>query len=478
MNNGRLPNKAPAPPPNVAPPEVKWQPAKPPVIQGQGNAARPTVIQGQGNATGPPVVQGQGNAARPPVIQGQGNAVNVTNPGNQAGGGAARPPVIQGQGNAGAVPNPLNPVGGAAARAPVIQGQGNAGNIPNPINQVGGAAVRPIPIIQGQGNAGNIANPVNPIGGAAAGAPVIQGQGKAGNFPNPVNPVGGAVARPPVIQEQGNAGNITNPVNPVGGAAGGPDGGALPNVGPTPLSPEKPRGFESWQWTRVTAGVMSSARAGQALTGNSYMLSTTIGNGELYAAKSTGPGNALWRFIIPGDRAQFALSFEAPKDSPGATLVLPDWGETNTVRTPTWSVRFGKQPFHTFGWAAPTAPAVARPADLPPISFIELDNSIQALFNVTAQFPNPRPPVICWQLWHLRRPNDPQPLGDQNPATNGCDEYKKAVGRQAAMIRGATRPNQLLDGRRGQLPDEESDETTDRSFYEQLDPIYAHHDQV
>jgi hypothetical protein len=46
------------------------------------------------------------------------------------------------------------------------------------------------------------------------------------------------------------------------------------------------------------------------------------------------------------------------------------------------------------------------------------------------------------------------------------------------MIRGATRPNQLLDGRRGQLPDEESDETTDRSFYEQLDPIYAHHDQV
>jgi hypothetical protein len=426
MNNGRLPNKAPAPPPNVAPPEVKWQPAKPPIIQGQGNAARPPVIQGQGNATGPPVVQGQGNAARPPVIQGQGNAVNVTNPGNQAGGGAARPPVIQGQGNAGAVPNPLNPVGGAAARAPVIQGQGNAGNIPNPINQVGGAAVRPIPIIQGQGNAGN----------------------------------------------------ITNPVNPVGGAAGGPDGGALPNVGPTPLSPEKPRGFESWQWTRVTAGVMSSARAGQALTGNSYMLSTTIGNGELYAAKSTGPGNALWRFIIPGDRAQFALSFEAPKDSPGATLVLPDWDETNTVRTPTWSVRFGKQPFHTFGWAAPTAPAVARPADLPPISFIELDNSIQALFNVTAQFPNPRPPVICWQLWHLRRPNDPQPLGDQNPATNGCDEYKKAVGRQAAMIRGATRPNQLLDGRRGQLPDEESDETTDRSFYEQLDPIYAHHDQV
>jgi hypothetical protein len=426
MNNGRLPNKAPAPPPNVAPPEVKWQPAKPPIIQGQGNAARPPVIQGQGNATGPPVVQGQGNAARPPVIQGQGNAVNVTNPGNQAGGGAARPPVIQGQGNAGAVPNPLNPVGGAAARAPVIQGQGNAGNIPNPINQVGGAAVRPIPIIQGQGNAGNIANPVNPVGGAA----------------------------------------------------GGPDGGALPNVGPTPLSPEKPRGFESWQWTRVTAGVMSSARAGQALTGNSYMLSTTIGNGELYAAKSTGPGNALWRFIIPGDRAQFALSFEAPKDSPGATLVLPDWGETNTVRTPTWSVRFGKQPFHTFGWAAPTAPAVARPADLPPISFIELDNSIQALFNVTAQFPNPRPPVICWQLWHLRRPNDPQPLGDQNPATNGCDEYKKAVGRQAAMIRGATRPNQLLDGRRGQLPDEESDETTDRSFYEQLDPIYAHHDQV
>jgi hypothetical protein len=426
MNNGRLPNKAPAPPPNVAPPEVKWQPAKPPIIQGQGNAARPPVIQGQGNATGPPVVQGQGNAARPPVIQGQGNAVNVTNPGNQAGGGAARPPVIQGQGNAGAVSNPLNPVGGAAARAPVIQGQGNAGNIPNPINQVGGAAVRPIPIIQGQGNAGNIANPVNPVGGAA----------------------------------------------------GGPDGGALPNVGPTPLSPEKPRGFESWQWTRVTAGVMSSARAGQALTGNSYMLSTTIGNGELYAAKSTGPGNALWRFIIPGDRAQFALSFEAPKDSPGATLVLPDWGETNTVRTPTWSVRFGKQPFHTFGWAAPTAPAVARPADLPPISFIELDNSIQALFNVTAQFPNPRPPVICWQLWHLRRPNDPQPLGDQNPATNGCDEYKKAVGRQAAMIRGATRPNQLLDGRRGQLPDEESDETTDRSFYEQLDPIYAHHDQV
>jgi hypothetical protein len=426
MNNGRLPNKAPAPPPNVAPPEVKWQPAKPPIIQGQGNAARPPVIQGQGNATGPPVVQGQGNAARPPVIQGQGNAVNVTNPGNQAGGGAARPPVIQGQGNAGAVPNPLNPVGGAAARAPVIQGQGNAGNIPNPINQVGGAAVRPIPIIQGQGNAGNIANPVNPVGGAA----------------------------------------------------GGPDGGALPNVGPTPLSPEKPRGFESWQWTRVTAGVMSSARAGQALTGNSYMLSTTIGNGELYAAKSTGPGNALWRFIIPGDRAQFALSFEAPKDSPGATLVLPDWDETNTVRTPTWSVRFGKQPFHTFGWAAPTAPAVARPADLPPISFIELDNSIQALFNVTAQFPNPRPPVICWQLWHLRRPNDPQPLGDQNPATNGCDEYKKAVGRQAAMIRGATRPNQLLDGRRGQLPDEESDETTDRSFYEQLDPIYAHHDQV
>jgi hypothetical protein len=426
MNNGRLPNKAPAPPPNVAPPEVKWQPAKPPVIQGQGNAARPTVIQGQGNATGPPVVQGQGNAARPPVIQGQGNAVNVTNPGNQAGGGAARPPVIQGQGNAGAVPNPLNPVGGAAARAPVIQGQGNAGNIPNPINQVGGAAVRPIPIIQGQGNAGNIANPVNPVGGAA----------------------------------------------------GGPDGGALPNVGPTPLSPEKPRGFESWQWTRVTAGVMSSARAGQALTGNSYMLSTTIGNGELYAAKSTGPGNALWRFIIPGDRAQFALSFEAPKDSPGATLVLPDWDETNTVRTPTWSVRFGKQPFHTFGWAAPTAPAVARPADLPPISFIELDNSIQALFNVTAQFPNPRPPVICWQLWHLRRPNDPQPLGDQNPATNGCDEYKKAVGRQAAMIRGATRPNQLLDGRRGQLPDEESDETTDRSFYEQLDPVYAHQDQI
>jgi hypothetical protein len=426
MNNGRLPNKAPAPPPNVAPPEVKWQPAKPPIIQGQGNAARPPVIQGQGNATGPPVVQGQGNAARPPVIQGQGNAVNVTNPGNQAGGGAARPPVIQGQGNAGAVPNPLNPVGGAAARAPVIQGQGNAGNIPNPINQVGGAAVRPIPIIQGQGNAGNIANPVNPVGGAA----------------------------------------------------GGPDGGALPNVGPTPLSPEKPRGFESWQWTRVTAGVMSSARAGQALTGNSYMLSTTIGNGELYAAKSTGPGNALWRFIIPGDRAQFALSFEAPKDSPGATLVLPDWDETNTVRTPTWSVRFGKQPFHTFGWAAPTAPAVARPADLPPISFIELDNSIQALFNVTAQFPNPRPPVICWQLWHLRRPNDPQPLGDQNPATNGCDEYKKAVGRQAAMIRGATRPNQLLDGRRGQLPDEESDETTDRSFYEQLDPVYAHHDQV
>jgi hypothetical protein len=426
MNNGRLPNKAPAPPPNVAPPEVKWQPAKPPIIQGQGNAARPPVIQGQGNATGPPVVQGQGNAARPPVIQGQGNAVNVTNPGNQAGGGAARPPVIQGQGNAGAVPNPLNPVGGAAARAPVIQGQGNAGNIPNPINQVGGAAVRPIPIIQGQGNAGNIANPVNPVGGAA----------------------------------------------------GGPDGGALPNVGPTPLSPEKPRGFESWQWTRVTAGVMSSARAGQALTGNSYMLSTTIGNGELYAAKSTGPGNALWRFIIPGDRAQFALSFEAPKDSPGATLVLPDWGETNTVRTPTWSVRFGKQPFHTFGWAAPTAPAVARPADLPPISFIELDNSIQALFNVTAQFPNPRPPVICWQLWHLRRPNDPQPLGDQNPATNGCDEYKKAVGRQAAMIRGATRPNQLLDGRRGQLPDEESDETTDRSFYEQLDPVYAHQDQI
>jgi hypothetical protein len=426
MNNGRLPNKAPAPPPNVAPPEVKWQPAKPPIIQGQGNAARPPVIQGQGNATGPPVVQGQGNAARPPVIQGQGNAVNVTNPGNQAGGGAARPPVIQGQGNAGAVPNPLNPVGGAAARAPVIQGQGNAGNIPNPINQVGGAAVRPIPIIQGQGNAGNIANPVNPVGGAA----------------------------------------------------GGPDGGALPNVGPTPLSPEKPRGFESWQWTRVTAGVMSSARAGQALTGNSYMLSTTIGNGELYAAKSTGPGNALWRFIIPGDRAQFALSFEAPKDSPGATLVLPDWDETNTVRTPTWSVRFGKQPFHTFGWAAPTAPAVARPADLPPISFIELDNSIQALFNVTAQFPNPRPPVICWQLWHLRRPNDPQPLGDQNPATNGCDEYKKAVGRQAAMIRGATRPNQLLDGRRGQLPDEESDETTDRSFYEQLDPVYAHQDQI
>jgi hypothetical protein len=197
------------------------------------------------------------------------------------------------------------------AKPPVLQGQGNAVKSS---------------VIQGQGNAGNVANPVPQIGGNAARAPVIQGQGNAGNVSNPVTQVGGAAARPPVIQGQGNAGNVVNPVNQVGGAAGGPNRGVSPNVGPTPTSPDKPRGFETWQWVKVTAGLMSSAKVGQALTGNSYMLSTTIGNGELYAAKSLGPANALWRFIIPGDRAQFALSFEAPKDSPGATLVMPEWG--------------------------------------------------------------------------------------------------------------------------------------------------------
>jgi hypothetical protein len=373
MNNGKGPNKVAAPPPNIA---------------------------------------------KPPVVQGQGNAV--------------KPPVIQGQGNAGNVANPVTQIGGAAARAPVIQGQGNAGNVSNPVTQVGGAVARP-PVIQGQGNAGNVANPVNQVGGAAA--------------------------RPPVIQGQGNAGNVVNPVNQVGGAASGL------NVGPTPTSPDKPRGFETWQWVKVTAGLMSSAKVGQAVTGNSYMLSTTIGNGELYAAKSLGPANALWRFIIPGDRAQFALSFEAPKDSPGATLVMPEWGETSTARSPTWSVRFGKQPFHAFGWVAPVAPAVAPPAGamtLPPISFVELDNSNQPLFSVTAQFPNPKPSVMCWQLWHLRRPNDPQPLGDQNPATNGCDEYKQAVERQAKLISGARRSGQLLDGRRGHLSVDLDGDTTNQ----------------
>jgi hypothetical protein len=316
------------------------------------------------------------------------------------------------------------------APPPVLQGQGNA--------------VKP-PVIQGQGNA------VKP--------PVIQGQGNAVNVANPVNQVGGAAARPPVIQGQGNAGNVVNPVNQVGGAASGL------NVGPTPTSPDKPRGFETWQWVKVTAGLMSSAKVGQALTGNSYMLSTTIGNGELYAAKSLGPANALWRFIIPGDRAQFALSSEAPKDSPSATLVMPEWGETSTARSPTWSVRFGKQPFHAFGWAASVAPAVAPPAGamtLPPISFVELDNSNQPLFYVTAQFPNHKPPVMCWQLWHLRRPNDTQPLGDQNPATNGCDEYKQAVERQARLTSGARRPAQLLDGRRGHPSVDSGGDTTNQ----------------
>lgn len=255
-----------------------------------------------------------------------------------------------------------------------------------------------------------------------------QGQGNANPVPNPVlNPVtqGGGVARgairgaPPNgnVANNNNNANANANANPAGQGIGGQNNAGqvlAPDAGKTPLVP---REFNGWQWVKVTSGIMPNPNALKPTT-EPFTLATTIGNEDLYKSKS--PGLPCWRFIIPGPKAQFAMSFESLRNNQVATSVTPESGVTSTARQPQFTCSFGRQTYHTFGWAAGTVPCV------------EVDELNTPLISIWAKFLGPAPPIMCWQLWHLRRPGDPQPIGDQDPATNGSNTAKQNAAQMAA----------------------------------------------
>jgi hypothetical protein len=172
---------------------------------------------------------------------------------------------------------------------------------------------------------------------------------------------------------------------------------------------------------------------------NAFMMSGTVTCNDLFV-HPVFQGMRNWNYIIPGRKAQFAMSF-ARVENGATSLMLPRSGFTTTTRTPVWQCRFGNQAFHNFSWPAGQPIVldvlnerfidVLKDADYKPLP------GEGALISVRAMFLGPVPQELRWQLWHLRQPNDAQPLGDQNPRTNGLDEILKNLVEEAQRVKKA-----------------------------------------
>jgi hypothetical protein len=211
--------------------------------------------------------------------------------------------------------------------------------------------------------------------------------------------------------------------------------------------PPIPPSFEGWQWVKVVEGKMGDqsrpapfAQAdGKLPPANAFMMSGTVTCNDLFVHPAF-PGMRNWDYIIPGRKAQFAMSF-ARVENGATSLMMPQSGFTTTARTPVWQCRFGNQAFHNFSWPA-GGPIVLNVLNE---KFVEVLKDVDkkplpgggALISVRAQFLGPVPQELRWQLWHLRQPNDAQPLGDQNSRTNGLDVILQNLNEEAQKVKDA-----------------------------------------
>ena len=204
----------------------------------------------------------------------------------------------------------------------------------------------------------------------------------------------------------------------------GTEGEPTNKTGEPPLPPHR----EPVKWVlikedRLNASTVSNSRASPD---ESEMY---INEGTLMEHRCN---NQSWDYLIPGFHAQFAISFTAASIKVLGIVVTRERlpfteGTFALVMRPPANVEEWKftnkgnpeKYYHEF--SINTGPPW------------KLRESMRFL-NCTVKFEGirDREEVLKWRLWHLRKVDDIQPLGDQNPRTNGFDEAAERLRLQHA----------------------------------------------
>ena len=239
-------------------------------------------------------------------------------------------------------------------------------------------------------------------------------------------------ARP--SEQRGAAPPVNGGDKPIAGIKPGgqppPPGSSAP--GP---SPPVPATFGDYRWVPISSGAMECDRKDvpytqdilnevqRATLPSDWCIGTATISGRVFLSQA-------WKYILIGVKGQFAISFGDQKGEIVTPRPAIGVRSTSFLRERAVS-RFANAWYHYFNW-----PLDSQDPDK---NYIELN--VQAGDNIiisTAVFAGSPPPakdagLFRWQLWHLRRPNDPEPKGNQDPYKNGFMEAKARLAHKNRM---------------------------------------------
>jgi hypothetical protein len=133
--------------------------------------------------------------------------------------------------------------------------------------------------------------------------------------------------------------------------------------------------------------------------------------------------NNSWKFVIPGEHAKFAISFTYASKPILKTVIgtEPSRKEEANIEG---TLDLTRHPGKISGAGRFICTSTKRWQEFsfdngPVFKLDQID-----FLNCTITYERERDAnrTLRWHLWHLRKVNDDQPLGDQDPRTNGFDE--------------------------------------------------------